>query len=94
LDELYLLGFMNPDSGMTSSVVPVFAAKVVKQENASPEDSEAIAAVEAFSLEEIKQGFVAGRLVSNNGKESFEAYLRDPFLSFAILLAETKNVVR
>lgn len=94
LDELVLLGFMNPDSGMTSSVVPVFAAKVVRQENASPEDSEAIAAIEAFSLDEIKNGYIDGRIKSKNVNNTVDVYLRDPFLTFALYNADARNLVR
>lgn len=91
VDKLQFLGQMNPDSGMTSTVVSVFLGRVLRQENAQPEDSEAIAAVEAFSVEKIKQGFIDGYLSVEVKGEIHRIHLRDPFLAFALLQAELRH---
>jgi ADP-ribose pyrophosphatase len=91
VDELKFLGQMNPDSGMTSTTVSVFLGRVLWQENAQPEDSEAIAAVEAFSVEEIKQGFIDGHLSVEVKGKIHRIHLGDPFLAFALLQAELRH---
>jgi ADP-ribose pyrophosphatase len=77
--ELISLGEMAPDTGMAAIIASVYLAKVVANEEATPEESEAIAAVEAFSLEEIKKGLRDGHLN--------QIPLRDPFLTFALAKA-------
>ncbi|MBA3957445.1 MAG: NUDIX hydrolase [Parachlamydiaceae bacterium] len=77
LTDITLLGTMAPDTGMTSSLVPVYMAQVTSTGIATPEDSEAIAGIEAFSVEELKEGLKRGYL---NGIP-----LRDPFLAYALL---------
>lgn len=84
--QLQLLGQMATDSGVTNAIVPVFCAKVVAQEEAQPEDSEAIAAIESFSVEELKQGFLDGYLL----QETQKIPLRDPFLAFALFQADLR----
>jgi len=92
VDDLVLLGEMLPDSGLTNSIVPVFFAKVKQQQEATPEDSEAIAAIEAFTIQEIKQGFIDGYLtVSIDGNQE-KIPLRDSFLAFALLQAELRSL--
>lgn len=90
--QLHLLGRINPDSGMTNSVVPVYLAKVLEQGIAQIEDSEAIAGVEYFSLDEIKKGLVDGYLSVEIDKNVHKINLRDPFLAFAILQCELRNL--
>lgn len=91
VDQLQFLGQMNPDSGTTNTVVSVFLAKVLRQENAQPEDSEAIAAIEAFSIEEIKNGFIAGHLSIEIDGKQVHTNLRDPFLAFALLQTDLRH---
>jgi ADP-ribose pyrophosphatase len=91
LGELVLLGKTNTDSGITNTVSPVFLAKVIHQDHAQPEDSEAIAGIEAFSIEEIKRGLVDGYLSKEIDGKISRINLRDPFLAFAVLLCDLKN---
>jgi ADP-ribose pyrophosphatase len=94
LDELHSLGEMAVDSGLTNAVVPIILARVSKQEAATPDDSEAIEAVEAFSVKEIKEGYKKGYLtISKNGKTE-KIPLRDPFLAYALLQAEIRNLLK
>jgi hypothetical protein len=79
---------MNPDSGLTNSVIPVFMARVLNQTVSTPDDSEAIEEIEAFSIEEIKQGFIDGYLSTKDGER---IHLRDPFLAFAILQTDIRT---
>jgi ADP-ribose pyrophosphatase len=69
IDQLILLGEIAPDTGMVNAVVPVVMAKLMSQEEAAPEDSEAIAGIEAFTVKELKQGYIEGYLI-RNGKKS------------------------
>lgn len=91
IGELSLLGHMALDSGMTNTVVPIYLAKVVAKEEAAPEESEAIAGIEAFSVEELKQGYVKGYLIEK--KSGAKIPLRDPFLAFALFQAELRKVL-
>lgn len=89
--SLTFLGNMAPDSGVLSSVIPVFMGKISSQEESSPEYSEAISGVIAFSKETLKQGLIQGFLeVELNGKKK-KIPLRDAFLTFALLQAEIRN---
>lgn len=94
LDKLYLLGEMAADTGYTNAVVPIFMAKVVKQEGAAPEDSEAIAGIESFSFEELKQGYIKGYLTFEENGKSVNIPLRDPFLSYALFQAQIQNLLK
>lgn len=92
LDELIFLGNMAPDSGLTNTIVPIFCAKVKAQENATPEDSEAIAGIEAFTLVELQEGYVKGYISKTIGDEVQQIPLRDPFLAFALLQASFRHI--
>lgn len=91
IKDLKLLGEMAVDSGTLNTIVPIFLANVSAQEKALPEDSEAIAEIEAFSISELKQGFKKGYIekVIKGKKESIP--LRDPFLAYALLLNEIEK---
>ena len=82
--ELVALGAIPPDSGLTTTVAPIFAAKVVGKQAAAQEESEAIADVFALSVAEVKQAFKQGFAVHKGQK----AFFRDPFLAYALLLYE------
>jgi ADP-ribose pyrophosphatase len=94
IEKLQLLGKMAPDSGLTNSIIPIFLAKVKSQEQSTPEDSEAIAAIEAFSLEELKKGYIQGYLTAKIDGENKNIPLRDPFLSFALFQATIQGLVK
>lgn len=92
-DSVTFLGNMAPDTGVLSSVIPVFIGKVSAQEESSPEYSEAIAAVIAFTKDELKEGLVRGFLeVSVEGKQK-RVPLRDSFLTFALFQAEIRKLI-
>lgn len=93
IDQLYVLGNMAIDSGLTSAVTPIFLAKVLFQEESSPEDSEAIAAIDTFSIQDIKEGFVKGYLCVKVDNTILKIPLRDPFLAFALLQAEIQELL-
>jgi ADP-ribose pyrophosphatase len=88
IDQLILLGEIAPDTGMVNAVVPVVMAKLMSQEEAAPEDSEAIAGIEAFTVKELKQGYIEGYLIRNGKKIP----LRDPFLAFALFQADLRHL--
>lgn len=93
VDHLEFLGYINPDSGMTGSVVPVYLAKITEKTLATPEDSEAIAGIDTFTVNELKQGFLKGYLIKEIANEQIKINLRDPFLSFALFQWEIRNIV-
>jgi len=91
--SLIFLGEMAPDSGVLSSVIPVFIGKISAQEVANPEYSEAIADVISFTKEELKKGLIQGFLeVSIHGQKK-QVPLRDSFLAFALLQAGFRQLL-
>lgn len=84
------LGEMTPDTGVLSSVVPVFLGKISAQGASDPEYSEAIADVLAFTKEELKQGLKRGFLEISVEGEKKQVPLRDSFLAFALLQLQLK----
>ncbi|MBI2743561.1 MAG: NUDIX hydrolase [Chlamydiales bacterium] len=95
ISKLHNLGEMAVDTGFTNSIVPIFMAQVVKQDKATPEESEAIASIDAFSLAEIKKGFKQGYLIIINKQDEEEKIpLRDPFLAYAIFQAEIRGLLQ
>lgn len=86
VDNLKLLGSVAPDSGLTSTVVPVFRAQVKKSKLGTPEHSEAIHKIIILSREEILDGFVKGFIQVKINGASVKAACRDPFLSYALFL--------
>jgi ADP-ribose diphosphatase len=82
------LGEMAPDTGVISSVVPIYLAKITAQDASQPDYSEAIANIVTLSKEELKQGLLQGFLeVPLKGKIP----LRDGFLTFALYQAELRS---
>jgi len=93
VSSLSFLGNMAPDTGILSSIIPVFTGTVSQEENAEIEYSEAIAGIIAFTKEEIKTGLIQGFLeVSLLGKTQ-KVPLRDPFLTFALLQLEFRKTL-
>jgi ADP-ribose pyrophosphatase len=87
------LGEIATDTGVHSSVIPVFIGKISTQEESNPEYSEAIAGVISFTKDELKKGLVQGFLeVSIQGKKK-QIPIRDAFLTFALLQAECRNLL-
>ena len=90
-DRIEPLGLMNPDSGTISSLVPVYLAEVTEKGASKPESSEAIASIDAFTIEELKQGFLDGYLTTLIYGKKTKVNLRDPFLAFALLQWELRQ---
>ncbi len=91
--SVVFLGEIATNTGVHSSIIPVFIGKISAQENSTPEDSEAIAAVISFTKEEIKEGLAQGFLeISLEGAKK-QIPLRDAFLTFALLQAECRQLL-
>lgn len=88
-----LLGTMAPDSGVLTSVVPIFYAEVKHGGQTHKIYSEAIAQNPAFTKDEIKQGFLKGFIELSINGDPIKVHCRDPYLAFAILQAEMKHLL-
>lgn len=91
IDHLFLLGQIPPDSGLTGTLVPIFAAKVIRKEQTRHDDSEAIEGILALSLKEIRKAFVDGYYECHIRGEKQRIFFRDPFLAYALLIYELKQ---
>lgn len=85
VDTLVLLGEMPPDSGLTSTIVPIFLAKVIAKQERAPEESEAIEEIIALSQTELEEAFRNGSYRCMIRGEEKTVAVRDPFLAFALL---------
>lgn len=92
IDEVIFLGNMAPDSGMISAIVPIYLARVKLQEESKPEDSEAIAGIHAFTVEELRRGFREGYISIDLEGRQVNIPLRDPFLAFALLQMDIRKI--
>ncbi|MBS0652381.1 MAG: NUDIX hydrolase [Verrucomicrobia bacterium] len=90
---LTLLGEVAPDSGVLSSVVPVFIGKITRREKSNPDYSEAIADVISFTKEELKEGLLKGFMEVSIGGKKRQVPLRDSFLTFALFQAELRHLL-
>jgi ADP-ribose pyrophosphatase len=91
--SVIFLGEMAPDTGVLSSVIPVFMGKISVREESSPEYSEAIAGLVSFTKNELKEGLIRGFLeVSIEGKKK-QVPLRDSFLTFALFQADIRKLI-
>lgn len=93
VNQCIFLGNIAPDSGLTANVVPIYMARVTDQTEANPEFSEAIAAIEAFTLDELKQAYIKGYITVTIGSTKTDIPLRDPFLAFALFQANIRNLI-
>lgn len=91
--SVHFLGEIATDTGVHSSVIPVFLGKISIQEESAPEYSEAIAGTFAFTKDELKEGLVKGFLEVMVGGVKKRVPLRDAFLTFALLQAECRNLL-
>jgi ADP-ribose pyrophosphatase len=88
-----LLGKMATDSGLSTSLVPIFLAKVSKQGKREQDDSEAIQANLSFTKEELRQALANGYMEIEIKGNTIRVPCRDSFLAFGLLLAETKALL-
>ncbi len=79
------LGTVAADSGILSSSIPVFMAKISAHEASCIEDSEAIAGVVSFTKEKLREALIQGSLEMLVHGEKKRVFVRDPFLTFALL---------
>lgn len=93
VNKCVFLGNMAPDSGLTANIVPIYMATVTAQGEAIPEESEAIEAIEAFTLEEIYQGYIKGYITIQRGSSAVNIPIRDPFLAFALFQANIRRLL-
>jgi ADP-ribose pyrophosphatase len=91
IDCLKLLGEIPPDTGLTSTVVPVYAAQVIQKQNIQQEETEAIEEILALTIDEIKQAFADGYYRCAIRGADKQVRFRDPFLSYAVMLYELKQ---
>jgi 8-oxo-dGTP pyrophosphatase MutT (NUDIX family) len=88
IDSLKFLGKIPPDSGLSSTIVPIFLATVVDHCTPRQEEGEVIEEVLALSMDEVKQAFVLGYYECDIHGTRQRVPFRDPFLAYAILLYE------
>lgn len=91
VDSLTLLGEIPPDTGLTNTLVPVFAAKVIGEQKPEQEETEAIEEILALTIEEIQQAFVKGYYEGTVRGVKTKIPFRDPFLAYACLLYSCKK---
>lgn len=89
-DNLHYLGEVLLDSGMTNTIVPVFLTNVKEIGPKQKHLSEAIASIDAVSIDEIKQGFKQGSMQLDGSPKIF---VRDPMLCFGLFQAEIKGLI-
>ena len=87
------LGTIAPDSGMTISTVPVFIARVDFELQSVQDETEAIKAKYLFTYAEIMAALSCGYMnLDINGVQT-KVPMRDPFLTYALLMAKYKNLL-
>lgn len=87
------LGDIAMDTGVLSSVTPVFLGKIASQDDSSVEYSEAIAGAICFTKEEINEGLAQGFLEVFIDDQKKQIPLRDAFLTFALLQAQVRKLL-
>jgi ADP-ribose pyrophosphatase len=87
-DHLTFLGSITPDSGLTASIIPVFSAIVIEEKSTKHDKTEAIKEKYAFTLTEIMEGLKQGYMEVEINKKMTQVPLRDPILTYAILMAQ------
>lgn len=87
-DNLVSLGSITPDSGLTASIVPIFLGKVTAEKRAKQDKTEAIKGKYAFTLTEIMEGLRSGYMEVEIDKNITQVPIRDPFLTYALLMAQ------
>ncbi len=92
VNQLTLLGQIAPDSGIVTTIVPIYYATVAGSQESSPEDSEAIEQNIVLSREELKKALVDGYYDCKIRGETKRVHCRDPFLAYAVLMCITKQL--
>lgn len=90
IEKLIKLGECPSDTGITGTLVPIYAAKVIEKIDAEVDGTEAIEEIVALTVAQIKQALVQGyHTCTIRGKEQRVPF-RDLFLAYAVLLYELK----
>lgn len=92
LSKCTQLGTLAPDSGTLTSLVPVYCGEVSSSGDTHKDYSEAIVNNPAFTKDELKQGFARGYIEIPIKGELIKVNCRDPYLAYALLQAELKNL--
>ncbi len=85
LDDTLLLGTLAVDSGILSSLIPIFACKAHERGESDQDFSEAIHKNLILSMNEIEEALLQGFLNTTIDDKTVRAYVRDPFLAYALL---------
>jgi ADP-ribose pyrophosphatase len=85
--DLKLLGNIAPETGVIAATIPVYFARVKERKGRHQDESEAIAMNIEISLDEVKEGFRKGYIITPVKGVETKVYCRDPFLSYALLQA-------
>ncbi len=88
-----LLGTVTPDSGLTSSIIPIFLGKVTKEEDSKLDASEAIKTKRAFTIAEIKDGIGRGYIEIEIDEHLIQVPIRDAFTLSAFSFALCKELL-
>lgn len=87
-DNLISLGSITPDSGLTASIVPIFLGEVTIEKETKQDKTEAIKGKYAFDLAVLMKGLERGYMEVKINEEMTQVPIRDPFLSYALLMAK------
>ncbi len=89
VNNMVYLGGIAPDSGLVSSVVPVFIGEVIAEKETSCEETEAIKGRYVFTFKELVEGLKRGSVEINIDEKPTQVFLRDPFLAYALLMIQS-----
>lgn len=93
IEKPILLGSMNPDSGILASTVVFYYVKTLNKKSAVQDETEAIYSNPSFSKMELKSLLDQGFFNHNISKKEKKIFVRDSFLTYAILMAEIKRLI-
>lgn len=91
--HLTALGAVTPDSGLTASVVPVFAGEVSIEKETQHDKTEAIKGKCALTVEEVEELLERGYKDIEINNKIIRAYVRDPFLVYALHRAQSAKLL-
>lgn len=87
------LGDMPPDTGQSNALVAIFTATIEECGKAQMEESEAIDSIVPLSLKELKKGLLEGYLYISIHNKKKKVFLRDPFLTYALIQMEIRGLL-
>lgn len=87
------LGEIALDTGVLTSIIPVFFCKIATQDRSDKEYSEAIADAIYLTKEELYEGLARGFWEVTIDGQKKQVPLRDAFLTFGLLQAQIRNLL-